>query len=117
MLSSRGGLDPKNLEAYLNRVRTSPFTQRDNILWDSFKHEEISIAKNKEFRGLQVADCVASAIFKAVEVSAYGTVEPRYINDLRPLFERHPYQAYQAVTYWPSVPLNMYDERMSWLSR
>jgi hypothetical protein len=114
MLSSRGGLDADALKAYLNRIRYSPFVNRDEILWHAFRHEEIHIQKNRDFRGLQVADCVASALFKAVEPSEYGTLEPRYITELKPIFARHPYRGFEAVSCWPAVPVDVYVERFGW---
>jgi hypothetical protein len=116
MLSSRKGLEVTNLQAYLGKIKSSSFVKRDDILWSSFRHKEIQIAKNKEFRGLQVADCIASSIFKAVELSEYGTLEPRYIRDLRPLFARHPYSGYQTASFWPSIPLHIATERTGWIS-
>lgn len=114
MLSSRKGLDEDNLKSYFNRIRTSPFVPKDDILWDILRHEEIHIKPNKEYRGLQVADLVASSIFKAVEKSEYGTLEPRYIKELRPLFERDPYKGFQATTFWPAIPFFLSTERMQW---
>lgn len=114
MLSSRRGLDKGKLKAYFDRIKSSPFVKRDEILWSVFQHDEIHIEPNRRFRGLQVADCIASAIFKAVEISEYGTLESRYVTDLLPIFARHPYRGFQAVSCWPSPPFSLYQQRMAW---
>jgi hypothetical protein len=117
MLSSRKGLDPEALKVYLSRIKNSPFVRRDEILWHAFQHDEIHIELNRKYRGLQVADCVASAIFKALEKSEYGTLEPRYISELEPIFARYPYSGFQPISYWPSIPTEIFQERFSWLNR
>jgi hypothetical protein len=115
MLSSRKGLDKNDLQEYFSRIKSSPFVKRDEMLWHSFQHDEIHIEPNRKFRGLQVADCIASAVYKAVEVSEYGTLEPRYITDLKPVFARPPYAGFQAVSCWPSLPWDIYTQRwQSW---
>lgn len=114
MLSSRRGLDKDELKAYLARIKSSPFVKRDEILWNVFQHDEIHIEPNRKYRGLQVADCIASAIYKAVEISEYGTLEPRYITDLLPIFARHPYKGFQAISCWPSLSFSLYQQRMAW---
>ncbi len=115
MLSSRKGLSDENLRGYFDKIKYSPFIKQDNIVWNHFIHDKVHVHANKDYRGLQVADCIASSVFKAVEVSEWQTLESRYVIDLKPLFVREPYKSFeQTAIYWPSVPFALYQDRLGW---
>jgi hypothetical protein len=116
-LSSRGGLEKENLQEYFFKIRNSPFVKDDRVVWSYLIEDQIETLENKTLRGLQLADCVASSIYKALEPSQYGTFEPRYIRELRPMFERHPYSLRSSVKVWPSLGLVSQETRLDWLLR
>lgn len=117
-LSARRGLKRDDLQEYFFKLQNSPFIKEDRIVWDHLIHDEIHIFPNKDFRGLQMADCVASSIAKALEASEYGTTECRYIREMRQVFARHPYSLRSSIKVWPDLPWEIArSERLDWLFR
>lgn len=115
-LSARRGLTTKDFENYLTRVETSPFTSRDGMAWSHLKRQEFEIRDNKELRGLQFADCVASALGKAIEKSQYGTHEDRYIKKLHKCFHQDSLTYRTAVKIWPQPkPSPLFQDRFEWM--
>jgi hypothetical protein len=47
-----------------------------SILWDVLDIDDIAVENHRKWAGLQIADCVTSAFFAAVEPNAYGNCEP-----------------------------------------
>lgn len=116
MLSSRRGLKEQNLVDYFSTLRASPHTKLDAILWDKLNHNSVHIEPNEKYIGLQVSDCVASSLGKALEFSReFNTVEPRYIQDLSPIFSKHPQSVRSSVKIWPEPPTAMRKHpRLGW---
>ncbi|RWB60452.1 DUF3800 domain-containing protein [Mesorhizobium sp.] len=111
-LSNRRGLTTENLQAYLDRILTSPFIKQDKMKWDYLSRAHIFTHDNKEWRGLQMADCVASSVAKTLELSKYGTIEPRYVAELHPCFHHDSLEYGKAVQFWPSIPSEHWHERL-----
>jgi hypothetical protein len=49
---------------------------------------DIDSLKDKDEAGLQIADCAASAIYRALDESWFGDVTPKYLDILRDRFIR-----------------------------
>lgn len=115
ILSSRGGLEKENVEEYLQTVKSSSFVL-DNMLWDYFCHDDIKIAENKDYIGLQVADCVAGAICRAVEPhKTFKTLEDRYIKDLSPIFGKQRWSISSRIKLWPTPAADIRaQKRLDW---
>jgi len=111
-LSSRKGLTAENLNAYLDRVLTSPFVKQDKMQWEYLSRADINTYPNKDWRGLQMADCIASSIGKTLELSRYGTTEPRYLAELHPCFHHDSLDYGQAIKCWPSIPRDHWHQRL-----
>jgi len=106
-LSTRRGLSVENLNEYLTKVISSPFTKTDRMEWSYLRNKGIFLKPNKEMRGLQMADCVVSSIGQAFEPNGFGLFEPRYLEDLRPIFHHDSLTYGRAIKIWPSVPTNL----------
>lgn len=112
ILSTRKGLKLENLTEYLDRLTSSPFVNHDRMVWDYLRLDDIELAPNQEFRGLQIADCIASSLGKVLEASKYGTTEPRYLADLYPCFHLDKLEYGKAIKVWPSIPADQWRERL-----
>ncbi|MER8782294.1 DUF3800 domain-containing protein [Mesorhizobium sp. M0663] len=106
-LSTRRGLQLGNLNDYLTKVIASPFVTTDRMEWSFLRNKGIFLRPNNEFRGLQMADCVVSAIGQAFEPSEFGLLEPRYIEDMGPMFHHDDLTYGRAIKIWPSIPTNL----------
>jgi hypothetical protein len=115
-LSSRRGLRKEDLQDYFFRVQNSPHIKQDKIVWDHLVHDDVRIQDNKSLRGLQMADCVASSVAKALEYSGYGNTERRYIDELSPILYRYPNSIRHAIKLWPDPsPAILKQPRFEWL--
>lgn len=77
--------------AYLEKMRVrggGRFNSLDQIDWSVVNPYLIRAAKGKDEPGLQVADCLASAIYRALDENNFGTVVPEYLQLLAPRFLR-----------------------------
>lgn len=61
-----------------------------SINWKVLDVDNISVENHSKWAGLQIADCITSAFFQAVEPNAYGNYEPAYANLLRGCVMRPP---------------------------
>ncbi len=111
-LSNRKGLTAENLNAYLDRVLTSPFVKQDKMQWEYLSRAHIATYPNKDWRGLQMADCIASSIGKTLELSRYGTTEPRYLAELHPCFHHDNLEYGRAIKCWPTIPGDHWHQRL-----
>jgi Protein of unknown function (DUF3800) len=75
----------KNLHNYRKALRHS----ETSIHWSSFSNHPFRINAPDKIHLLQVADCTASAVFKAVEKDPFGITERRYLAELRPVIYRY----------------------------
>lgn len=60
-----------------------------SIDWDSYAAHPFRINHPDKVHLLQIADCSASALYKAVEKDQYGITETRYLEELRPTLYRY----------------------------
>jgi hypothetical protein len=78
--------------SYLEYLRTrggsGPFNNRHNIDWSVVSPYLVRAEKAKGVPGLQFADCVASAIYRAMDDDWFGDTTPEYLELLGPRFLR-----------------------------
>lgn len=70
--------------AYLFKIKTERhdrnyFNNRGQIDWPLVDLKSIAGRKNRDEPGLQIADCAASAIFRALDESWFGDSRPEYL--------------------------------------
>lgn len=75
----------ENLHNYRQALECS----ETSIDWTSFTGHQFRINNPDKVHLLQIADCSASAFYKAVEQDQYGITETRYLEELRPSLYRH----------------------------
>lgn len=93
--SSRGGLNRSSLTGYLNWLKIQSgegnnYLPLGSIVWETIDEELIFIYQNKQRAGLQLADTVASAFFKACDHLDTGQCDAEYAKLLAPRMCRDP---------------------------
>lgn len=111
-LSTRRGLSTESLSRYLHILHRNQFTRSDRMKWDYVDIQNIDLSPTARLSGLQAADCVASSLYKALETSKYGTVEPRYIADMYGCFHRDGMDYGKSIKTWPTIPREQWHERL-----
>lgn len=78
------------MTAYLEYLRTKggsePFNNLHNIDWSVMSPYLVRAEKAKDVLGLQFADCVASAVYRAIDEDWFGQTVPEYLELLGPKF-------------------------------
>lgn len=79
--------------AYLLKLKTERrdaryFNNKGQIDWSVVNAFDIKSRKDKDEVGLQIADCAASAIFRSLDQSWFGNVDPVYLERLSKKFAR-----------------------------
>lgn len=85
--SSRGGLSYSQMSAYFRWISyqgENTFLRFGKIHWDTISYELLKVYPHYERAGLQLADIVASAFFKAADKYSTGSCDPRFAKALRP---------------------------------
>ena len=87
--SSRGGLDRFGLTSYFNwlKLRSDEgknYLPLGNLAWETIDENLVYIFAHKERAGLQLADTVASAFFKACDYVDTGECNPEFAKLLAP---------------------------------
>jgi hypothetical protein len=87
--SSRGGLDRFGLTSYFNWLKLQSgegknYLPLGNLVWDTIDENLVHIFSHKERAGLQLADTVASAFFKACDCVDTGGCDPAFAKLLAP---------------------------------
>jgi hypothetical protein len=77
--------------AYLYKLQTSRhdrsyYNNKGSIDWSVVSPAGIQVSRARTDPGLQLADCLASGIFRAVDENWFGDVRADYIRKIRPLF-------------------------------
>lgn len=90
IMSRRKGFSYPQLRAYLLKLkveRRGPayFNNKGQIAWSVFDPNAIECLRSRSEPGLQFADCVASAIHRAVDETWYGQAAPEHMEKLAPL--------------------------------
>lgn len=93
MFSHRRSFRYSQTRAYLHKLkvsRPSPtyFNNKRQISWGVVDPNAISSERAKSEPGLQFADCVASALYRAIDEDWFGRVNPEYLEQLAPRFVR-----------------------------
>jgi hypothetical protein len=74
--------------AKLHNYRAALEASETNIHWPSFSGHAFRISYPDRVHLLQIADCSASAVYKAIEEDRYGLTETRYLDELGPTLYR-----------------------------
>lgn len=110
-------LSYQSMGAYLQLLRWEQETQ---IKWPYLDHEEISVKQPMESIWLRAADCVASGIYRGLELSEHGFCEERYGTMLKPIiYERDGNYFSYGLKMYPGVPEPEAERanRYGWLSQ
>lgn len=85
IFSRRAGTDYKTMRDYLALMRDGHEVIRPvrSIVWRVLEVDKIAVENHNKWAGLQIADCVTSAFFSALEPNTYGNYEHAYANILR----------------------------------
>jgi len=76
------------LRGYLRRLKRLSESREVTIDWDVVKTSQVYPFPMQKRMGLQVADSIASGIFKALEQDRNGFIEDRYVRMLSRVFYR-----------------------------
>lgn len=103
IFSDRSAMSYDDLRSYLCKLRDQSATNESiRIDWNVIKPEQARAVKHDQMAGLQIADCVASSLFAALNKSPLGNTEPRYITILRRQTYRHKEVALgYGLKVWP----------------
>lgn len=87
--SERGGLSYSQMAAYYEWLRMKGPTKNlylpwGNLRWPVMDNRLLKVYNHTERAGLQLADCVASAFFKAADKHSTNQCDPRFAQALRP---------------------------------
>lgn len=85
VFSRRGGTDYHSMQEYLRLMRDGRELMRPvrSIVWDVLNIEDVIVEDHSKWAGLQIADCITSAFWTAVEPNIYGNHEPAYAQLLK----------------------------------
>ncbi|WP_286952291.1 MULTISPECIES: DUF3800 domain-containing protein [Brevundimonas] len=85
VFSRRGGTDYHSMGEYLRLMRDGRELMRPvrSIVWDVLNVDDVIVEDHSKWAGLQIADCITSAFWTAVEPNIYGNHEPTYAEQLR----------------------------------
>lgn len=88
VFSRRGGTDYHSMNDYLRLMRDGREFIKPvrSINWNVLSIEDIVVEDHSRWAGLQIADCVTSAVWTGLEPNVYGNTEPRYAELLRKRF-------------------------------
>lgn len=94
VFSRRKEISYPQTRAYLYKLKSERhdrtyFNNRRQIDWSVVDIPDIDSRKDKDEAGLQIADCAASAIYRALDESWFGDVRPDYLETLRDRFIRN----------------------------
>jgi hypothetical protein len=94
ILSNRKDISNAQTGAYLLKLKTerrdqSYFNNKRQIDWSVIDVFDMGSRRPREVVGLQIADCAASAIFRALDETWFGNAKPGYLELLREKFVRN----------------------------
>ncbi|WP_291539309.1 DUF3800 domain-containing protein [Brevundimonas sp.] len=86
VFSRRGGTDYHHMKDYLRLMRDGRELMRPvrSINWKVLNIDDLVVEDHSRWAGLQIADCITSAFWTAVEPNVYGNHETRYAEILKP---------------------------------
>jgi hypothetical protein len=94
--SARGGLRYSQMAAYYEWMKLkkhNPFLPWGRIYWEVMDSDLLRVYPHMDREGLQLADVVASAFFKACDKYDTGACDPTFAKLLRPRMAREPDKA------------------------
>ena len=100
--SNRGGLSYSQLHAYhrwISYQGQNPFLKFGVVNWRAIDFDLYKIYTHQERGGLQLADVVASAFFKACDQFSTGSCNPEFARLLKPRMARYRDVASTAAGY------------------
>lgn len=85
VFSKRGGTDYHSMRDYLILMRDGLERKPPvrTIVWRTLDVDQIEVENHSKRAGLQLADCITSAFYAAVEPNRFGNYETRYADLLR----------------------------------
>lgn len=84
VFSHRRTMSYEDFRLYLRGLKT----MGTEIDWSAIDPGLVTASKHGDFRGLQIADCIASSFFQGLHLNRYGQSEGRYAESLRPIVWR-----------------------------
>ncbi|WP_372917124.1 hypothetical protein, partial [Sandarakinorhabdus sp.] len=94
--SARGGLKYSPMQAYYEWMRmkqSNPYLPWGRVQWEVMQADLLKVYPHLDRDGLQLADVVASAFFKACDKYDTGACDPQFAKLLAPRMGRYPDQA------------------------
>lgn len=93
VMSARKGFSYSQTKAYLRKISVrkhdkSYFNNRNWIDWSMIDISGLEDRRSKTEPGLQVADCVASSVFRALDASWFGDSQPTLIRGISEKFAK-----------------------------
>ena len=118
--SNRSGMSYAELGAYLDYLKENSGLFEVGVHWPAIRTDQIFTASPGRLMGLQIADAVAGAFWRAVEKSRHGFTEPRYAVMLKPVVYAHERsQLGYGIKFWPKEAVTEVvqadEERFEWL--
>lgn len=107
--SKRGGTDYVEMRDYLFYLRDGheKISPKRSINWNVLNPEDIKVENHSNRAGLQIADVVTSATYKALEPNVFSDTEPRYVDNLAKRFLRRDRSILnEGITFVPSGSSN-----------
>lgn len=118
VFSNRSCMSYKELRDYLARLKARTNEFGVQIDWTTLNPSEIEARTHDSLMGLQIADAVASSLYKACELTAEGFNEPRYAQMLSDVFYRHKGQCIgYGLKLWPRTVDQCTEPHLEWLRR
>ena len=106
VFSRRGGTDYHSMREYLALMRDGKELMLPvrSILWKTLNIDDITVEDHSKWAGLQIADCITSAVWTAVEPNVYGNHEPAYAELMRKCYlQRSGNALNRGITAVPSL--------------
>lgn len=106
VFSRRGGTDYHSVGEYFRLMRDGKelIPPPRSIVWDVLDVDDVVVEDHSKWAGLQIADCITSAFWTAVEPNIYGNHERAYAELLKPrLLHKGGSALGQGLTLVPSL--------------
>lgn len=120
VFSKRGNMNYRDFQDYLEKVKdgNTKYPEFNSINWNIIDIAAIEARDHSTRAGLQIADCIASAFFTAVEPNYYGMTERRYADQLRKIvYHRNGKRIGNGLKYVPSLDqMKLSEEQTEFLT-
>ncbi|WP_191970244.1 DUF3800 domain-containing protein [Methylobacterium planeticum] len=88
-VSYRKGFNISQTKAYLHKLKVARhgpgyFNSKRQITWATLSPSDLEMTRAKAEPALQIADCVASAVYRALDEDRFGTVRPELLEIMAP---------------------------------